>query len=126
MSPLSNIAFRHPPAHTFLRDERGLSTVEYVVILVLIAIAAIGTWRQFGGTIMSKINNSNTAIRDMEGIASGNGQSPGNAQPLGGQTPGQSNPGPAANPPTGNVSNTSSPSNVSNTPSGQAKGQVVD
>ena len=51
------------PMHRFLRiarkcklatDERGLSTVEYVIILVLIAAAAVGTWTTFGKTITSK------------------------------------------------------------------------
>lgn len=59
------------PMHRFLRiarkcklatDERGLSTVEYVIILVLIAAAAVGTWTTFGKTITSKIDDSQKAI----------------------------------------------------------------
>lgn len=48
-----------------VEDERGLSTVEYVIILVLIAAAAIGIWTQFGGTVQQKIQDSN---QEMGGI----------------------------------------------------------
>jgi len=44
------------------RDTRGLSTVEYVIILVLIAVLAIGTWRQFGSSVKAKITTSTTGI----------------------------------------------------------------
>ena len=43
-------------------DERGLSTVEYVIILVLIAVTAIGIWKTFGNTIVNKITNANTTV----------------------------------------------------------------
>jgi len=33
------------------RDVQGLSTVEYVILLVLIAAIAVGTWRVFGNTV---------------------------------------------------------------------------
>jgi len=55
--------FRHAARKSSLiNDERGLSTVEYVIILVLIAAAAVGTWTKFGGTITTKINDSNATI----------------------------------------------------------------
>jgi Flp pilus assembly pilin Flp len=40
------------------RDQRGLSTVEYIIILVLIAVAGIGLWRAFGETVSDKISNA--------------------------------------------------------------------
>jgi Flp pilus assembly pilin Flp len=33
------------------RDQRGLSTVEYVIILVLIAAVSVATWTSFGGKL---------------------------------------------------------------------------
>jgi Flp pilus assembly pilin Flp len=45
-------------------DERGLSTVEYVIILVLIAAAAVGVWSKFGGTIKTKINDAEKEVND--------------------------------------------------------------
>lgn len=44
---------------SLLRDDRGLSTVEYVIILVLIAAAAIGAWNTFGGKVKTKIDAAN-------------------------------------------------------------------
>ncbi len=43
-------------------DERGLSTVEYVIILVLIAVTAIGIWKTFGHTIVTKITDANSTV----------------------------------------------------------------
>ncbi|HVY28777.1 MAG TPA: Flp family type IVb pilin [Polyangiaceae bacterium] len=47
---------------SLVRDERGLSTVEYVIILVLIAAAAIGLWVSFGGKIKDKLTDVNTEM----------------------------------------------------------------
>jgi Flp pilus assembly pilin Flp len=46
-------------------DDRGLSTVEYVIILVLIAVACIGVWQKFGATIQTKIQDSNDRLNDL-------------------------------------------------------------
>jgi Flp pilus assembly pilin Flp len=51
---------------SLLRDDRGLSTVEYVIILVLIAAAAIGTWVTFGKKVREKIDASNTAMDSVQ------------------------------------------------------------
>lgn len=45
-----------------LRDERGLSTVEYVIILVLIAAACVGLWVNLGTTIKGKIGGATEEI----------------------------------------------------------------
>jgi Flp pilus assembly pilin Flp len=47
---------------SLVHDQRGLSTVEYVIILVLIAAGAVGTWSKFGGTITGKIDSANTEM----------------------------------------------------------------
>jgi len=54
-----------------LRDTRGLSTVEYVIILVLIAVLAIGTWRTFGSSVKKKITDSTTAV---DGLSADDGK----------------------------------------------------
>jgi Flp pilus assembly pilin Flp len=46
-------------------DDRGLSTVEYVIILVLVAVFAIGAWKAFGGTMSDKVKNSTEQIKKM-------------------------------------------------------------
>ena len=48
-----------------LRDTRGLSTVEYVIILVLIAVLAIGTWRTFGNAVKKQITDSSTSVEKL-------------------------------------------------------------
>ena len=44
--------------------------MEYVVILVLIAVAAIGTWKAFGETITTKVSNQGDKINNMENASS--------------------------------------------------------
>ena len=61
-----------------LRDQRGLSTVEYVIILVLVAVFAIGAWKAFGSAIYGKVKDSNREVRDLDQTSSQSGQkSPG-------------------------------------------------
>ena len=50
----------------FHKDVRGLSTVEYVILLVLIAVSAITIWNRFGGTIVGKVTTSNDRVLNME------------------------------------------------------------
>jgi Flp pilus assembly pilin Flp len=40
------------------RDDRGLSTVEYIIILMLIAVAGIALWSAFGETVSGKIGEA--------------------------------------------------------------------
>jgi len=45
-----------------IKDTEGLSTVEYVIILILIAVVGITAWRTFGNTVVNKINSGNSQI----------------------------------------------------------------
>lgn len=51
--------------HSLLADQRGLSTVEYVIILVVVAVAAVGVWTTFGKTIQQKITGSTDTIEHL-------------------------------------------------------------
>jgi Flp pilus assembly pilin Flp len=62
MTQLMNKMRAYAKKSSFVRDTRGLSTVEYVIILVLIAAAAVGSWTTLGGTIKTKISDSQTEI----------------------------------------------------------------
>ena len=64
-TPFRSVA-RSTSTGSLCKDERGLSTVEYVIILVLIAVSAVGIWKTFGETIVTKITNSNTKINGMD------------------------------------------------------------
>lgn len=52
--------------NSLIRDERGLSTVEYVIILVVVAVAAIGLWGKFGSAVKTKVTESTEQINGME------------------------------------------------------------
>lgn len=47
------------------RDEKGLSTVEYIIILILIAVGGIALWTAFGETVGEKIGD---ATSEVEGL----------------------------------------------------------
>ena len=88
---------RNLPHPSFRTDERGLTTVEYVIILVLIAVGAIGLWRAFGGAVNQRIDNSSTSIRDMSAQTGSPGDSqspgsPGQSQPAGASVPANNSP----------------------------------
>lgn len=44
------------------RDEEGLSTVEYALLLVLIVIAGIVAWQTLGGSVANQVNQVNDTI----------------------------------------------------------------
>ena len=47
---------------TLLGDERGLTTVEYVVILVVVCAVAIGAWTVFGQQVRCALGMANDTI----------------------------------------------------------------
>jgi len=49
---------------SLVRDEAGLSTVEYVIILVLIAAIAIGSWQTFGGKVKTGLDKASKNFDD--------------------------------------------------------------
>lgn len=53
-----------PPtrALSLRRDTRGLSSVEYLILLVVIAIAGISVWKGVADSISSKASETSTSI----------------------------------------------------------------
>lgn len=51
--------------NALVRDEDGLSTVEYVIILFLIAIIGIVAWRNFGSSVKGKVENATTEVQGL-------------------------------------------------------------
>jgi Flp pilus assembly pilin Flp len=51
-----------PNAKDLARDTHGLSTVEYIILLVLVALIGITAWRTFGNTVKTKIVGSNNRV----------------------------------------------------------------
>ena len=48
-----------------LEDDQGLSTVEYVIILILIAIVAIVAWQNFGQSVENKSRQATGSINGL-------------------------------------------------------------
>ena len=40
------------------KDEEGLTTVEYALLLALVAIAAIGAWTTLGGRVSATVTSA--------------------------------------------------------------------
>lgn len=47
---------------SLIRDVRGLTTVEYIIILCLIAVVGYGVWRRFGEKVEAKVESSTTQM----------------------------------------------------------------
>ena len=41
-----------------LADEQGLTTVEYIIILCLIAVVGFAIWKKFGETVKAKVSGA--------------------------------------------------------------------
>lgn len=56
---------RVDPRRTLLRDTRGLTTVEYIIILCLIAVTGFALWQNFGGAVNTKVGTSTDKINQL-------------------------------------------------------------
>ena len=45
-----------------LSDERGLTTVEYIIILCLIAVVGFAIWKKFGETVKNKVTGADSVM----------------------------------------------------------------
>ncbi|NOY93079.1 MAG: hypothetical protein GXP55_17990 [Deltaproteobacteria bacterium] len=55
-----------PTLHLLCRDERGLSTVEYILILVLVVVVGIVTWRFFGASVGQQVEEARGGITALD------------------------------------------------------------
>ncbi len=64
-----------------VRDQRGLSTVEYILILVLVVVVGIVTWRFFGASVGQQVDEARGGITtlDRNGGAAGSKAGAGSA-----------------------------------------------
>jgi Flp pilus assembly pilin Flp len=49
----------------FVRDDRGLTTVEYIIILCLIAVVGFGVWQKFGAKVKEKVGGSTEQVDEL-------------------------------------------------------------
>jgi Flp pilus assembly pilin Flp len=46
-------------------DQRGLTTVEYIIVLGLIAVVGIAAWQKFGETLTGEVEAADGYIADV-------------------------------------------------------------
>jgi Flp pilus assembly pilin Flp len=64
---------RNAPTRSLASDTRGLTTVEYIIILCLIAVVGFAIWKKFGETVKTKANAADTVIGGLPETAGGEG-----------------------------------------------------
>lgn len=47
---------------SLLKDQRGLTTVEYIIILCLIAVVGFAIWKKFGETVKTKVGAADGVV----------------------------------------------------------------
>jgi Flp pilus assembly pilin Flp len=50
---------------SLLQDTRGLSTVEYIIILCLIAVVGFAVWQKFGETVKGKVGAADSVVGEL-------------------------------------------------------------
>jgi Flp pilus assembly pilin Flp len=50
---------------SIVADQRGLTTVEYIIVLGLIAVVGIAAWQKFGETLTGEIEAADGYIADV-------------------------------------------------------------
>ena len=65
-----------------LRDERGLSTMEYAVLFVIIVVGALALWSNLGRSLQTQITNGQQTFNsELSGFNPGQGQGQGQQPP---------------------------------------------
>jgi Flp pilus assembly pilin Flp len=83
------------PLERLVRDVRGLSTVEYVIILVLVAAVCVATWSAFGNRVKDWLGfGTSTIDHELTGAPAGELSERGGR----GSSGGGADPGPATDP----------------------------
>jgi Flp pilus assembly pilin Flp len=49
-----------------VRKDRGVSSVEYIIILVLVALTGIAVFKLFGTTIKNKMTDANNTMQTVQ------------------------------------------------------------
>lgn len=59
------MSHENPKRESLWSDRRGLTTVEYIIVLGLIAVVGIAAWQQFGETLTGEIEAAEGYIADV-------------------------------------------------------------
>lgn len=54
---------------SLLKDQRGVTTVEYIILLCLIAVVGFAVWKKFGETVKERVGEADGTMGTMSGTA---------------------------------------------------------
>jgi Flp pilus assembly pilin Flp len=57
------------PLERLIRDRRGANLVEYIILVGVVALLAIGAFKTFGGELSTKIGNQATTVQGINDSA---------------------------------------------------------
>ena len=59
------------PVERLVRDRRGANLVEYIILVGVVALLALGAFKSFGGDLKTKIGNQATTVQGINDTAEG-------------------------------------------------------
>jgi len=62
---MNKLTSRPRANRSLCRDTRGLSTVEYIILLALVAIVGITAWRSFGTKVGDQVTKATDQIKNL-------------------------------------------------------------
>lgn len=65
-SPLRRAHRRGFLKRSFLRDERGLSSVEYVILLAVVVVGCVGFWNRIGSKFLESLTQAQSQLDELE------------------------------------------------------------
>jgi pilus assembly protein Flp/PilA len=51
----------------FVRDRRGANMVEYIILVGIVALFAIGAFKMFGGKVVDRVKAQGTTVGNING-----------------------------------------------------------
>lgn len=58
--------FRRSRLRALAKDQRGMSTVEYIILLVVVVVGCVGTWNKIGAKITADLEEAEKNIQKLE------------------------------------------------------------
>lgn len=52
---------------SFVRDRRGANMVEYIILVGIVALFAIGAFKMFGGKVVDRVKTQSATVGDING-----------------------------------------------------------
>ena len=65
------IEMKQRQTNGLLQDTEGLTTVEYIIILCLIAVVGFAAWQKFGDTVQKKVGEADGVVNSLPGTVGG-------------------------------------------------------